>query len=64
MQDPIAFEVLYREHQRQVGWVNDNEWQFAKPQKQHRVRQAVARVLIAVADWLTPAEAPGEAQTA
>ncbi len=64
MQSPVAFEVLYSEHQRQVAWVNDNEWQFAKPRTQYRVRQAMARALVQLANLLTPGEATGTAHPA
>jgi hypothetical protein len=54
MQNPVAFEVQYGEYQRQAAWINANDWQFAKPERRYRVRQAIAQALIALAHLLTP----------
>jgi hypothetical protein len=55
MQHPDSFDIDYREHQRQVAWVNEHDWQFEQPVKRYPVRQAVAKALIALADALSPA---------
>ena len=55
MQNPVAFEVQYGEYQRQAAWINANDWQFAKPERRYRVRQAIAQALIALANALAPA---------
>jgi hypothetical protein len=54
MQHPESFDIDYREHQRQVAWINEHDWQFERPVKRHPVRQAMAKVLIALANALTP----------
>jgi surfactin synthase thioesterase subunit len=54
MQNPMAFDVEYREHIRQTAWVNANDWQIELPGRQHRMRRAVATALLALADALTP----------
>jgi hypothetical protein len=50
-----VFEIEYREYMRQMAWVNEHDWQFERPAKQHPVRRAVVKALIALADALTPA---------
>jgi hypothetical protein len=55
MLNPTTTQVHYDEHQRQMAWVNEHDWQFEKPVKRHPVRQAVAKALIALAHTLTPA---------
>jgi hypothetical protein len=52
MQNPMATQVHYDEHQRQLAWVNEENWQFEQPVKGHPVRQAVAQALIALANAL------------
>jgi hypothetical protein len=54
MQNPVTFEVEYREQVRQMAWVNENDWQFAPPATRHPVREAVAKALIALASAVTP----------
>jgi hypothetical protein len=54
MQNPVAFEAEYREHVRQMAWVNENDWQFEKSVARHPVREAVAKALIALASAVTP----------
>ncbi len=56
MQNPVAFEVQYGEYRRQTAWINANDWQFAKPERRYRVRQAIAQALIALANALAPTE--------
>lgn len=56
MQNPAAFEIQYGEYQRQAAWINANDWQFEKPERRYRVRQAIARALIALANALAPTE--------
>jgi hypothetical protein len=58
MQHPESFDIDYREHQRQVAWINEHDWQFERPVKRYPVRQGVAKVLIALADALTPPAKP------
>jgi hypothetical protein len=55
MLNPMATQIHYDEHHRQVTWVNEHDWQFAQPVKRHPVRRAVAKALIALANALTPA---------
>jgi hypothetical protein len=55
MEYPMASQVHYLEHQRQMAWINAEGWQFEQPEKQYRVRYAAARVLITLATLLTPA---------
>lgn len=54
MQNPVAFEVQYGEYQRQAAWINENDWQFTKPERRYRVRKAIAQALIALANALAP----------
>jgi hypothetical protein len=63
MQNPVATQAHYDEHQRQMVWVNEENWQFEKPVKRKPVRQAVSKALIALATALTPAT-ERETQTA
>jgi hypothetical protein len=63
MENPMAAQIHYSEHQRQAAWINANAWQFERPTKQYRVRQAVAKALIALANALTP-PTQREAETA
>ena len=54
MENPMAAQVHYSEYQRQAAWINANAWLFERPTKQYRVRQAVAKALIALANAVTP----------
>jgi hypothetical protein len=56
MQNPVAFEVLNREYQRQAAWINENDWLFERPSTRHPVRQAVAKALVTLANALAPAK--------
>ena len=56
MENPVAFEVQYGEYQRQVAWINENGWQFEKPEQRYRVRRAIAQALITLANALAPTE--------
>jgi hypothetical protein len=56
MQNPVAFEVQYGEYQRRAAWINENDWQFEKPEQRYCVRKAIAQALIALANALAPAE--------
>lgn len=49
MQNPMATQVHYREHQSQVAWVNENDWQFERPAKRYRVRKAITRMCVTFA---------------
>jgi hypothetical protein len=62
MEHPMASQTQYREHQRQMAWINAQGWQFEQPEKRYRMRHAVARLLIHFATLLTPARQ--EARTA
>jgi hypothetical protein len=55
MQSPMAFDVEYREHVRQMAWVNANDRQFEKQARNYPVRQVVANALLALASAMTPA---------
>jgi hypothetical protein len=63
MDNMLAIETRYREHQAQMAWLNEENWQFARPTKRYPVRQAVARALVALADAVAPAKKQ-ETQTA
>lgn len=58
MQNPVAFDIEYREHVRQMAWINDNDWQFATPAKRHPVRRIVAGALLILARIAAPAQHP------
>jgi hypothetical protein len=55
MQNMLAVETRYREHQERMAWLNERNWQFERPVKRYPVRQAMAKALIALASALTPA---------
>lgn len=55
MDNLMAVEVRYQDHQRQAMWINEESWKFERPEKRYRVRQAMAKVLIHLATLLTPA---------
>lgn len=55
MLDATDFQVQYDDHRRQMAWVNDNDWQFERPQRRRQIRETVARALITLAARLTPA---------
>lgn len=54
MHDLVALEVHAREYQRQIAWVNAENWKFAPHSGRYRVRRAIARALIALANALAP----------
>ena len=54
MENPVAFDVHYTEFQRQTAWINANDWQLEKRTKQYRVRAALAKALISLANMLAP----------
>jgi hypothetical protein len=54
MENPMAAQAHYSEHMRQAAWINDNDWQFEKPAQRHPVRATVAKVLLALANAMTP----------
>jgi hypothetical protein len=56
MEHPMAAQVQYDEYRRQAAWINDNDWQFEKAEKRYRVRTAMAKALIGLANLLTPTE--------
>jgi hypothetical protein len=31
MHNPVAFDIEYRKHLRQIAWVNENNVQFSRP---------------------------------
>jgi len=53
MENPIAFQQHYTDHQRQMTWINTNGWQFERPEKRYRARTAVAAACIHLATLLT-----------
>jgi hypothetical protein len=55
MHNATDFQVQYDDYRRQMAWVNDNDWQFERPQRRRQVRKTVARALITLAVRLTPA---------
>jgi hypothetical protein len=57
-----VLEIEYREHMRQLAWMNEHDRQFEQPAKKHPVRQAIARALITLAEMVAPAT-KREAQT-
>jgi hypothetical protein len=54
MQNVPALEVHYTDYRRQMAWINENDWQIEQRAKRYPVRQAVAKVLIALATRLMP----------
>lgn len=58
MENPMATQVHYGEYQRQAAWINGNDWQFDKRTTRHPVRATVAKVLIALANAVTPKPKP------
>lgn len=54
MLDATDFQVQYDDHRRQMAWVNDNDWQFDPPATRRRVRETIARALVAFAARLAP----------
>ncbi len=56
MENPMAAQVHFTEHQRQAAWINANDWQFERPAQRHPVRAAVAKALIALANAVTPTQ--------
>jgi hypothetical protein len=54
MENPMAFQQHYADHRRQMAWINAEDWQFEQPERRYRVRRAIARALIALANLLTP----------
>ena len=58
MQNPGAFEIDYREHLRQIAWVNEHDWLFDRPARKYPVRRLVAGALRALARIAAPAQTP------
>jgi hypothetical protein len=57
-------EVHYSDYQRQMAWINANDWQIEKrPTRRYLMRQGVAKALIALANILAPRTAAPERQT-
>jgi hypothetical protein len=54
MENPMASRVHYAEHQRQMAWINSEDWQFASPSRRVQVRAAIANALVALATRLSP----------
>ncbi len=42
MENPTAFQIQYRDYQRQMAWVNSEGWQFDPPKRRKQVRGMVA----------------------
>ncbi len=55
MYNTIDFQVRYDDHQRQMAWVNENDWQFERPKRRGQIRQTVAHMLITLTARLAPA---------
>ncbi len=55
MENPVAFEVHYREYQRQAAWINHEDWKIERKAKRYQVRVVVAKRLIALAARIAPA---------
>jgi hypothetical protein len=55
MYDARDFEVRYEDHKRQMAWVNDEGWKFDPPTTRRRVRETIARALVALAARFAPA---------
>jgi hypothetical protein len=51
----MASQAQYLEHQRQMAWINTENWQFEQLEKRYPLRQAMAKALLALASILTPA---------
>lgn len=58
MQNPVAFDIEYREHVRQTAWINANDWLFAPPTRKHPVRRVVAEALLVLARIAAPRTRP------
>lgn len=58
MQNPVAFEIEYREHLRQMAWVNELDWSLEPPAPKHPIGRALAEVLRALARIAAPARNP------
>jgi hypothetical protein len=54
MHELLARQVQYREYQRQIAWVNEEDWKFARRVRRYRARRAIARALIALAHMPAP----------
>jgi hypothetical protein len=54
MIDPTGLQVQYGEYQRQMAWVNSEGWKFESPARAHRIRRAVAALLVRLAALITP----------
>jgi hypothetical protein len=58
MQNSVAFEVEYREHVRQMAWVNEHDWTWERPARKRPVWPIVAEALRALARIAAPAQPP------
>jgi len=54
MENLLVMETRYREHQARVARLNGKNWQFERPVKRYSVRQAIAEVLVTLANALSP----------
>jgi hypothetical protein len=55
MDNMLAVETRYREHQQRTEDFEEEYRPFDRPVKRYPVRRMVAKALIALADTLTPA---------
>ena len=55
MFDLIALDFVFTEHDRRVAQVESVAWQLAARAAPHPVRLGVARALVLLATWLSPA---------
>lgn len=54
MENPMAAHVHYTEHQRQMAWVNNEDWKIERTTQQYRMRAAVAKALVGLATRIAP----------
>jgi hypothetical protein len=50
-----ALEVQYTDYQRQMAWINANDWQIERRAKQYPARRIMPQALMALATRLMPA---------
>jgi hypothetical protein len=55
-------QVSYTEHQRQMAWINENDWKLAAPVRRRSPRMSIAKVLLVLARWIAPARPEREFQ--
>jgi hypothetical protein len=58
MQNPVAFDIDYREHLRQMAWVNEHDWLFERPARKRPLWRLVADALHVLARIAAPTPSP------